>query len=100
MAGMLSIAESLGVELITPIAAGAPPSGRVHDDAYTYMTDCICEAALGCDALLLDLHGAMVTESLEDGEGALLERLRQAQPDIPIGVGLDMHAGPPPGERL
>lgn len=92
LAGMLSVAGNRDVELVTPIAAGAPPSGRVHDDAYRYMTDCICDAAMGCDALLLDLHGAMVTESLEDGEGALLKRLREAQPDIPIGVGLDMHA--------
>ena len=29
------------------------------------------------DGALLHLHGAMVTESHEDGEGELLERLRQ-----------------------
>ncbi len=92
MAGMLAEAGKNDVVLVTPIAAGAPPSGRVHDDAYEYMTDRICEAAIGCDALLLDLHGAMVTMSLEDGEGALLARLRRDQPGIPIGVGLDMHA--------
>ncbi|MEM7017523.1 MAG: M81 family metallopeptidase [Pseudomonadota bacterium] len=92
LGGMLSVAEAQGVDIITPIAAGAPPSGRVHDDAYAYMTDVICEAAKGCDALFLDLHGAMVTQSLEDGEGYLLQRLRQEQPNIPIAVGLDMHA--------
>ncbi|MEX0943440.1 MAG: M81 family metallopeptidase [Pseudomonadales bacterium] len=92
MAGMLKVASEAGMDLVTPIAAGAPPSGRVDDDAYNYMTDTICKAAIGCDALLLDLHGAMVTWSLEDGEGELLARLRQDQPGIPIGVGLDMHA--------
>lgn len=92
LAGMLSIALTRDVELITPIAAGAPPSGRVDDDAYQYMTDTICAAAKGCDALLLDLHGAMVTESNDDGEGTLLARLRHENPGIPIGVGLDMHA--------
>jgi microcystin degradation protein MlrC len=91
MAGMLAVAQEEGVEIVTPILAGAPPSGRVHDDAYQYISDSICAAATGCDALLLDLHGAMVTESLEDGEGALVARLREANPDIPIGVGLDMH---------
>jgi microcystin degradation protein MlrC len=40
---------------------------------------------------MLDLHGAMVTESLEDGEGALLARLRSKAPSLPIGVSLDMH---------
>src|SRR3546814_8326855 len=56
------------------------------------MTDRICDAvAKGCDAILLHLHGAMVTESLEDGEGALLARIRTLAPDTPIAVALDMH---------
>ena len=92
MSGMIAVANEAGAEIITPIAAGAPPSGRVADAAYQYITDCIKEAAAGCDGLLLDLHGAMVTESYEDGEGSLLHRLREAYPNIPIGVGLDMHA--------
>jgi microcystin degradation protein MlrC len=33
----------------------------------------------------------MVTESLEDGEGALLARIRSIKPGIPIAVALDMH---------
>ena len=97
LAGMLSVAQRHDVELITPIAAGAPPSGPVDDDAYTYMTETICAAAVGCDALLLDLHGAMVTRTYPDGEGQLLAALRQAQPGIPIAVGLDMHANLYPG---
>lgn len=92
MAGMVKVAQDAGAEMVTPIAAGAPPSGRVHDDAYQYMTDTICNALADCDGVLLDLHGAMVTESLEDGEGALLARIRSLRPNIPIGVGLDMHA--------
>ena len=92
MSGLLDVAEQRGAQIITPIVAGAPPSGPVHDDAYRYISDRICEAASGCDALLLDLHGAMVTQSCADGEGELLLRLRQLFPDIPIAVGLDMHA--------
>lgn len=92
IAGFLDLAEAEGAEVVTPIAAGAWPSGPVHDDAYAYMTDRICEAvAAGCDGVMLDLHGAMVTQSLEDGEGALLARLRTIAPDLPIGVALDMH---------
>ena len=41
---------------------------------------------------MLDLHGAMVTESLEDGEGELLRRIRAIDPKTPIAVSLDMHA--------
>src|SRR5438067_10995895 len=42
--------------------------------------------------MFLDLHGAMVTESLEDGEGELLRRIRAIDPETPIAVALDMHA--------
>jgi microcystin degradation protein MlrC len=47
--------------------------------------------AQGCDALLLDLHGAMVVEGFDDGEGELLRRIRELAPRLPIGVALDMH---------
>jgi hypothetical protein len=44
-------------------------------------------------SVLLALHGAMVTESYEDGEGLVLERVRQrVGPDLPIIVTLDLHA--------
>ena len=92
MGGMLAVAQAAGAEIVTPIAAGAPPSGPVEDNAYEYICQLICEQASGCDGVLLELHGAMVTETLEDGEGNLLTRLRQLYPDMPIGVALDMHA--------
>ena len=97
MSGMIDVAESRGIEIVTPIAAGAPPSGPVDNEAFDYMVDKICSAAEGCDALFLDLHGAMVTESDEDGEGTLLSKLREQYPGIPIAVGLDMHANLYPG---
>jgi microcystin degradation protein MlrC len=88
----IDLAEDAGAEMVFPIAANAPPSGPVHDDAYKYITDKICAAvADGCDAILLDLHGAMVTQSTDDGEGALLTRLREIAPDVPMAVTLDMH---------
>src|SRR5215831_10440500 len=46
----------------------------------------------GFDGIMLDLNGAMVTESLEDGEGQFLKRLRTIDPVTPIAVSLDMHA--------
>ena len=89
----IDLAEAEGAEILTPVAADAPPSGPVEDGAYRAMSDAICEAVRGgCDAVLLDLHGAMVTQSLEDGEGALLSRIRGIAPGIPIAVALDMHA--------
>ena len=92
-AGFIDVAEAAGAEIVPTIAANAPPSGPVHTAAYEYICDAILESvAGGCDAILLDLHGAMVTERHEDGEGELLARIREIAPDVPIGVTLDMHA--------
>jgi len=76
-----------------PIAAGAAPSGPVENDAFEYIANKIVAAiAKGCDAVMLDLHGAMVTKTYDDGEGELLRRIREVAPDVPIALALDMHA--------
>jgi microcystin degradation protein MlrC len=64
----------------------------VADAAFEHMAGRICAAvAQGCDAVLLDLHGAMVTQTYDDGEGELLRRIREVNASVPIGVALDMH---------
>jgi microcystin degradation protein MlrC len=91
--GFLDVADEAGMEIVTPIAGNADPSGPVEADAYAVMCDAICEAIdRGCDVCFLDLHGAMVTETTDDGEGGLLARIRQLAPELPIGVSLDLHA--------
>lgn len=89
----LALARREGAEVITPIAAEAMPSGPVAADAYAHMSECILEAVAKQrpDAIMLDLHGAMVTEDTPDGEGTLLRRLRREAPDTPICVTLDLH---------
>ena len=91
MAAFIDLAEGLGATLITPLSATANPSGKVHAAAYDALTERIVSAAPGCDAILLDLHGAMVAENSADGEGDLLARVRAAAPGVPIGVALDLH---------
>jgi microcystin degradation protein MlrC len=90
----LDLAERERAEIVLPIAAGAPPSRPVDNTAYEHMAGVICEAVAkgGYDGIMLDLHGAMVTESREDGEGELLRRIRAIDPTTPIAVALDMHA--------
>src|SRR5947207_3126400 len=90
----LDLAKREKAEIVLPIAAGAPPSRPVEDAAFEHMAGVICEAVKkgGYDGMFLDLHGAMVTESLEDGEGELLRRIRAIDPTTPIAVALDMHA--------
>jgi microcystin degradation protein MlrC len=93
MAAFLDLGEAEGAEIVTPIAADAPPSGVVSSIVYSAISDAISDAvAAGCDGVFLDLHGAMVAESTDDGEGALLERIRSIAPDMPVAVALDLHA--------
>jgi len=88
----IALAEAAGASYTIPIAASAAPSGPVEDAAYEHIAGRIVEAVRGgCDAVLLDLHGAMVTRTFDDGEGELLRRIRAVAPAIPIGVALDMH---------
>jgi microcystin degradation protein MlrC len=92
IAAFIDLAEAAGAEVVVPIAAAASPSGPVDNAAFETMAGCICDAvAQGCDAVLLDLHGAMVTQTYDDGEGELLRRIRAINPSVPIGVALDMH---------
>ena len=93
MGAYLELAREAGMEIVTPVAAEAMPSGVVAADAYERMAGAICEAvAAGCDAVMLDLHGAMVSEVTPDGEGTLLERIRAIAPGIPVCVTCDLHA--------
>ncbi|MCU0868344.1 MAG: M81 family metallopeptidase [Burkholderiales bacterium] len=94
MKAMLDLAATAGAHVETPFAAWANPSGPVDPDAFERFCDLLCAAAsAGCDAVMLDLHGAMVVgDVFEDGEGELLRRLRAAVPGVPIGVSLDLHA--------
>lgn len=93
LGGFIDVAERAGAEIVLPVAAQAWPSGRVAQDAFEYIAGKIVDAVKqGCDAVLLDLHGAMVTERFDDGEGELLARIRRLAPKLPIGVAHDMHA--------
>lgn len=93
LGAFIDLAERAGAEVVLPVAAQAWPSGRVAQDAYEFIAGRIVDAvAQGCDAVLLDLHGAMVTERFDDGEGELLARIRRVAPRVPIGVAHDMHA--------
>src|SRR3546814_5321483 len=78
----------------------ATPSAHVTEDAYERIVGQILEdlAALkDIDGLFLDLHGAMVAEHLDDGEGGMLRRVRDVGgPDLPVAVSLDMHANETP----
>ena len=93
-AAYLDLAEKLGAEVDFAIVANAVPSGIVTKEAFDSIADSIVASVKkGCDAVMLDLHGAMVAQGYPDAEGELLKRLRAVLPaGIPIAVALDFHA--------
>ncbi|MGH7299167.1 MAG: M81 family metallopeptidase [Candidatus Rokuibacteriota bacterium] len=93
LGGFLHVAGQAGAEIVLPVAGGAHPSGYVDKGAYEDMAGAIVGAVRGgCDAVFLALHGAMVAEHVDDGEGELLRRIRAVAPTVPIAVGLDFHS--------
>lgn len=93
--GFINAVLADGHTVSTVIWAGASPSAHVTRDAYERIAGEIVDAARagGYDAIYLDLHGAMVAEHLDDGEGELLARVRAvAGPDLPVVASLDLHA--------
>ncbi|WP_454743799.1 M81 family metallopeptidase [Cupriavidus necator] len=92
-AAFMDIAQRQGDEFVMPLMANAVPSGIVTAEAFESMAGTIVEAVrAGCDAVMLDLHGAMVAEGFPDAEGELLARIRAVAPQVPIAVALDFHA--------
>ncbi|WP_158818244.1 M81 family metallopeptidase [Methylocapsa sp. S129] len=96
MSGFVEAAEAAGWELAPTVWCAASPSAHVREDAYERIAKAIGDglAAAGpLDGVYLDLHGAMVAEHLDDGEGELLARVRNAiGKDAPLVVSLDLHA--------
>lgn len=96
LSGFLEVAGRAGHELVPLVWANAGPSGFTTEDAYERIVGWLLDdlrAALPVDGIFLDLHGAMVTEHLDDGEGELLRRCRALVGDaVPIVAALDLHA--------
>ena len=97
LAGFRDVGAAKGWRMIHAISATAQPAGPVTAEAFDRLASEIVEVARRhrdeLDGILLGLHGAMVTEASEDGEGELLERVRAVVgPELPIGITLDPHA--------
>jgi microcystin degradation protein MlrC len=100
LAGFIEQAEARGWQMVPTISCAASPSAHVTKDAYERIAKVMIDgikAAGAIDAAYLDLHGAMVTEHLDDGEGEILSRVRQViGKDLPLVVSLDLHANVTP----
>ena len=94
--GLIEGAEAHGFELIPTVFAEAHPSGPVPRPVVEDLIDQVLEgvATKGpVDGVLLELHGAMVGEGLDDAEGYILAAVREAVgPRVPIVGQLDIHS--------
>ena len=93
--GFLDVAEQLNLQPVPLLWTFATPSGMVDQAAYqTLKTEflTLLQNAGELDGILLDLHGAMVTEELEDAEGDLIEAVREKVGETWIVTTLDLHA--------
>ena len=100
--GFIEGAEKCGIELVPLLRASAFPDGLIvredYDALKREMLDRLAEAERSggpVDGALLDLHGAMVVDGIDDGDGDVIEAFREyLGPDRPIVV------TPPPMDQV
>ena len=93
--GAIQALRAAGHTLVGTAWAAASPSAQVTSDAFERIVGELVsrlKKALPVDGVYLDLHGAMVTEAHEDGEGEILRRVRAAiGARVPLVASLDLH---------
>lgn len=97
--GFITGAEQFGFELVPLLRASAFPNGLVdrgdYDSLLQELLDRLAEAEKEggpVDGALLDLHGAMVVDGIDDGDGDVIQAFRNyLGPDRPIIVTQDLH---------
>jgi microcystin degradation protein MlrC len=96
LGGFVDAARRSSVTLVPLISAHAVPSGILTRATFETLRDLLFEevrANQDVDGVLLALHGAMVAEGYDDGEGELLAGVRAiVGPDLPVVSTLDLHA--------
>ena len=95
-AGAIRALRAAGHELVATAWAAASPSAHVTTDAFERIVGELLaqlKKQLPVEGVYLDLHGAMVTQGHEDGEGEILRRVREAVgAKVPVVASLDLHA--------
>lgn len=95
-AAMIAAAKEAGYEVVRGPVAYAVPGGPVSDEAYAVLKSAILDSlrdSLPVNLVLLDLHGAMAAQSVDDCEGDLLAAVREVVGQQAVIVALlDLHA--------
>lgn len=96
ISGFISQSKRLGYSLAPLLWCSATPSSYVTFDTFERISGSMLDRlanSLPVDAVYIDLHGAMVIEHHQDGEGELLARVRSLiGRDVPLIASLDLHA--------
>ncbi len=99
LGGALESAKKFGWTILSTVDFRALPSAVVEDEVVEtfwreFENRAKPELAKGIDAIYLVLHGAMVSQSLTDVEGEILERIRKLSgaERLPIFGVFDLHA--------
>ena len=99
LGGALQAARTFGWEILPTVDFRARPSGIVEDEVVeTFWREMADRAephlVSGVDGIYLVLHGAMVSRTIIDVEGEILNRIRRlpGAKDAPIFGVLDLHA--------
>ena len=98
--GFIDGAEEHGFDLVPLLWAFAEPSGLIVREDYDALKAEFLEMlrateseAGPVDGLLLDMHGAMVIDGIDDGDGDFISAVRKTiGPDRPIMVTQDLHS--------
>ena len=95
LSGSISELEKQGIEFIPKMCAIATPSGTVEKEAFNQIVNKLVDEInpKESDGLIINLHGATVSEEYLDADGEVLLRLRKKMgKKYPIVCTLDKHA--------
>lgn len=93
--GFIDYAEKHGWEIVPLIVAYAPPAGPIREEAYQEIKKEFLDPIRNqdVDGVLLHLHGAIVSEGMDDCEGDIITSIRNITgTEIPIMLVSDLHA--------
>jgi microcystin degradation protein MlrC len=93
LGAFIDFATERGIDLVWTVAAHTTPAGPIKAEFHEWVKSRIL-AGLSekVDGVLLALHGAMVVEGIDGGDGDVLAAIRaRVGPDVSIATTLDYH---------